>query len=285
MVAGSKLSTVALWALVAIYAAARVLQAVPDKVPIVLIVGLHVLPPLLFAMLHGALRYRLRGILVFAALSLFTGNLTENLGVVTGFPFGHYRFLDAMGPKLFNVPVLLGLAYMGMGYLSWTLGLIILGDDADWRPRGARLVTRPLIASFIMVAWDLSMDPTWSNLVHGWVWTDGGSYYGVPVSNFFGWYVTNYLIFQSFALYLRGRQETARDMPPGYWHMAVMFYGLSAAGNLFVLLPQGVPEITDAAGTHWQAAAIVGASAVISIFVMGAFALLAWVRLTDHASP
>lgn len=43
------------------------------------------------------------------------------------FPFGHYRFTDLMGPKLLDLPILLPLTYVGMGYLSWVLDLIILG--------------------------------------------------------------------------------------------------------------------------------------------------------------
>ena len=31
-----------------------------------------------------------------------------------------------MGPKLFDLPILLALAYVGMGYLSWILALVIL---------------------------------------------------------------------------------------------------------------------------------------------------------------
>jgi len=38
-----------------------------------------------------------------------------------------------------------------------------------------------------MTAWDLSMDPVWAEIYHAWVWRDGEAYYGVPISNFFGW--------------------------------------------------------------------------------------------------
>ena len=174
------------------------------------IVAFHVLPPLAFTFLHGSQRYRLYGIFVFTALCFVIGNLAENLSVLTGFPFGRYHFTEVMGPKLFHVPVLLGLAYVGMGYLSWTLGLIVAGERGN-RLQGSRIVTLPLAAAFLMVAWDLSMDPIWSNFVHGWIWHEGGAYYGVPVSNFLGWYLTVYLIYQSFALYLlRSSNERSR---------------------------------------------------------------------------
>jgi uncharacterized membrane protein len=72
------------------YAAARALQPFAGTIPMLVIVVLHVLPPALFALLHGAIRYRLRGILVFMAICLVVGNLLENLSILTGFPFGHY---------------------------------------------------------------------------------------------------------------------------------------------------------------------------------------------------
>ena len=145
-----------LWFLILIYAAARVAQAFPERFPMLAIVVFHVLPPLAFTFLHGSQRYRLYGIFVFTALCFVIGNLAENLSVLTGFPFGRYHFTEVMGPKLFRVPVLLGLAYVGMGYLSWTLGLIVAGQRGN-RLQGSRIVTLPLAAAFLMVAWDLSM--------------------------------------------------------------------------------------------------------------------------------
>jgi hypothetical protein len=61
-------TNLALWALIALYAAARVLQVFPDNVPMLAVIALHVFPPAVFAMIHGAILYRSRGILTFAAL-------------------------------------------------------------------------------------------------------------------------------------------------------------------------------------------------------------------------
>lgn len=265
--------------LVVLYAAARVAQAFPNKVPMAALAAAHVLLPLLFALIHGAQVYRISGIAIFAALCLAVGNLLENLSILTGFPFGHYHFTDAMGPKLFYVPWLLGLAYVGVGYLSWTLARLILGDVQE-PLAGSSVVTRPLVAAFLMVAWDLSTDPIWSNLAHGWVWHDGGPYFGVPLSSFVGWYLTVYLIYQLFALYLLGR-PASRELPAGFWQLAVLMYGICAIGNLFVISPPGLTVITDAAGVQWRVKDILEVCKLVSIFVMGAFALIAWVRIMD----
>jgi putative membrane protein len=275
-----------LWSLIALYAAARFLPLVADKVPVSAIAALHIVPPLLFAFLHGAALLDRRTILTFFLLFLVVGNVIENLGVMTGFPFGHYYFTDCLGPKLLHVPILLGLAYLGMGYISWTLALVIIANrNAQNSLTGFRVVALPLVASFPMVAWDFSMDPVWSTIQRCWIWHHGGAYFGVPVSNFLGWYLTVYLFYQLFALYLRRRSIPLNAPPSTYWHLAVLFYALCAAGNLLLLLgtpPGGRAVVSDPAGATWRVRDILGASALVSIFTMGAFAVLAWVRLAEQ---
>lgn len=68
--------------------------------------------------------------------------------------------------------------------------------------RGKQIFIVPLVAAFIMVMWDLSVDPISSTLQGLWVWTYPGAYFGVPIINFFGWFLLVYLFFQIFALYL-----------------------------------------------------------------------------------
>jgi putative membrane protein len=262
----------------AIYASSRFLQVIPSGIPMLATVVLHVVPPALFALIHGAMFYRARGILVFVGICLVVGNIFENFGVRTGFPFGHYFFTDVMGPKILIVPILLGLAYVGMAYLSWTLAKLILKETE--RPLfGSRAVTLPLVASAILVSWDLSMDSVWSTIVRAWIWRHGGIYFGVPLTNFLGWFVTGYVLYQLFALYLRKRPAVENPLPAGYWNMAVIFYGLSAAGNLLLLIPQTGPSVvSDPSGAQWKVSSITAASALATIFTMGIFALLAWIR-------
>jgi putative membrane protein len=262
--------------LLTLYLVARILQLFAGKVPSLLIVILTVIPPALFAVIHGARIYRLRGILVFATLCLGVGTLFESVSLRTGFPFGHYWFTNLMGPKVFNLPILLALAYVGMGYLSWTLGLMILeGQNESLSGRNVFLL--PLVASFVMTAWDLSMDPVWADIDHAWVWRDGGSYYGVPVSNFVGWILTTYVFYQLFALYVRNRASI--PSPAGHWRLAILFYAASAAGNLLVVAPASLGAVfVDAAGNHWMIASILHASRLVSIFLMMPLSLIAWVK-------
>src|SRR5580693_2481881 len=271
-----------LWTLLVLYAFARVLQVFPSQVPLAAVVTLHVLPPIVFALIHGAMFYRTRGILIFFAICLVVGNIFENAGVRTGFPFGSYYFTDLMGPKLFAVPIQLGLAYLGMAYLSWTLARLILGGMRS-PLEGSRVVTLPLVAAFIMVAWDFSQDPVWSTILHLWIWQQGGAYFGVPVSNFLGWYLTVYVFYQLFALYLRGRSVNSSAFNSSYWNVAVLFYAVSAVGNILLALPLAGPSVvSDPTGALWRVSDITGTCALVSIFTMGVFAVMAWVRLSEQ---
>jgi len=275
-----------LWSLIAAYVGVDVLFLLaglyPGLVPVVVSVALHIFPPLAFALIHGARVYGWGGALTFAGLSVAVGNAFENLSIRTGFPFGHYIFTERMGPRILQVPVLLGLAYVGMGYLSWTVASEVLGGHGNTRA-GWRKATLPLLASVVMTAWDVAMDPIWSTIGHLWIWQQGGDYFGVPVSNFLGWLLTNYMIYQLFAVAIRRRHGTnggPQDVPQSYRRVALIFYAVTAAGNLLLRIPTPRhPVVSDLAGSAWPVRDITAACAVVSVVLMGGFTLFAWMQL------
>jgi putative membrane protein len=280
----SRSFSMTLWAIVALYAALILLSPL-GVIPGSLSAPLNVALPMAFALLHGSKQYRLRDMLVFSAICLVVSNAFEDLSILTGFPFGHYHYSAAFQPKLFLVPLLIGVAYLGMGYLSWTLARLILDGK---RPRGNRVVAVPLIASFIMVSWDLTLDPVASTLGRSWMWQDGGSYFGVPISNFLGWYLTVYVFFQLFALYLgrslaRPARNAARARQSLWWPAWVMI-AATALRPVWTLLfrAPGPPTVIDPAGVTWNVASIYGTCALAAIFVMGAFLSLGLIRLTER---
>ena len=261
-----------------VYAGARVLQVFPTRVPTLSIVLLHVAPPVVFATIHGRRVLGVRGILVFMGLCLGVGSFFESLSLRTGFPFGDYYFTGVMGPKVLQLPVLLALAYVGVGYVAWVVASAIVGaGEESWR----RVVVLPFIAAVTMSAWDLAMDPVWANIDRAWVWERGGGYFGVPFSNYFGWLLTTWVFYQVFALWVRGREPRAET--PGWNRLAVLMYGVVGVGNLLVAIPGSVPAgypriIADAAGRRWLMADVVGNCVLVSVFLMGPLALIAWAR-------
>jgi putative membrane protein len=273
----------ALWITLALYAAARVSQLYADRLPILLIVYLHVVPPAIFAGVHGSLVLGRRGILTFAALCLGTGTMAEFVGLRTGFPFGRYHFTDVMGPKILDIPILLALAYLGIGYCAWIMAAILL--NAVERPlRGAKILAVPFLASLVMTSWDLAMDPDWSILDKAWIWHEGGAYFGVPVSNFFGWFGTNCLYYLAFGLVARARGWAVSNRSPSLLYMAPLLYGVCALGNLLIpVLPMAPPVVTDATGRPWSTVDIMENCVVVSLFVMTTFAATALIRVRKSA--
>src|SRR5262249_19046491 len=51
------------------------------------------------ATLHGLRRYSVKQFLIFFVIAFIVSNFYENLSILTGFPFGHYHYTDALGPK------------------------------------------------------------------------------------------------------------------------------------------------------------------------------------------
>jgi putative membrane protein len=116
---------------------------------------------------------------------------------------------------------------------------------------------------------------------------DGGSYFGVPISNFMGWLLTTYIFFQLFALYLKGRRRRPQTDQAASWTsglQAVLFYGLIAAGYVQnMLLPNSGATVTDLAGVVWRLHDIYAATGLVALFTMGTFTMLGLVKLTQTA--
>ena len=77
-----------------------------------------------------------------------------------------------------------------------------------------------------MTAWDVIMDPI---MVAGgnWVWDVKGAYFGIPLQNYWGWWLT---IFTTFALYLWLFGKGAKPSQAGFDRLALGSYLVTALG-------------------------------------------------------
>jgi putative membrane protein len=277
----STVTTTILWVLAVAYAAALIANiSFGLSIPIALVLLLSVA----FALVHGAVRYGWPGIVAFIVISLVVSNILENTSILTGFPFGHYHYTDALGPKLFLVPLLIGPAYFANGYLAWQLGNALVGDLRRSASAFATFAV-PFIASFLMVMWDLTFDPRASTIQHMWIWEQGGGYFGVPLTNYLGWFFTVYVFLQLFALFVRfrpGRDDAAQTLPKSFYAQAVVMYAVVGLTPVLTYLVGATNSpVTDAAGVVWQTRSIAESAATVSIFTMIFGVALAVVKLVQ----
>ncbi|MEO8575950.1 MAG: carotenoid biosynthesis protein [Gemmatimonadales bacterium] len=120
-----------------------------------------------------------------AFVLLYSISLASELsGTITGMPFGEYRYSEVLTPMwLGHVPIVIPLSWFFMSVTCYAIARFLLPDTR------ARIL-RVLIASALLVSWDLSLDPAMSFATHYWMWGSTGAYYGMPWLNLFGWYVT-----------------------------------------------------------------------------------------------
>jgi|GEM_PF-1497531 len=141
----------------------------------------------------------------------------EYLGSAYGFVFGRYSYTNRLGPLAFGqVPVLIPVAWFMMLYPAWAVGGLF-ASALQLREKSGQWVRRPVgdtatgardyhaatvlaglarvcVAALAMTAWDLSLDPRMT-ADGAWVWHTAGPYFGIPLTNFVGWFVTSALIY------------------------------------------------------------------------------------------
>ena len=179
---------------------------------------------LIFVWLHGLYHYGWNNMLIFFSITLAITWTFEALSVETGFPFGDFYYTDLLGDKIGAVPILIIPAYFLAGYLAWTLGNLFFGNMTAGIDR-QNLIRVPLLSALIMVMWNLSFDPIMSTIEGNWIWKNGGIYFGVPLSNFLGWFITVFLVFQlfSFSLYQSG-DLIEPSFKPSHWYLFPAMY-------------------------------------------------------------
>lgn len=218
----------------------------------------------------------------FAAICLVITFAMENLGVLTGFPYGRYVFLVESGlPHIGVIPPIVGALYFAMGYASWVIANLLLnGRMAPLARHG--VVALPILSAFVMTQWDLVMDPAGSTLARAWVWRDGGGYFGVPLSNFLGWFLVTWLYFQGYALfaYRRRTRVPRRSHSQLFWAVPALFYLAAGLCHLPPLLETDAP-LADGGGRLWSASDLRETAAVVMLFTMTPTVVLALLRLTS----
>jgi len=178
-----------------------------------------------------------------AFVALYVLSLASELsGTTVGLPFGPYQYTPALGAKWFgHVPLLIPLSWFFMALPSYAM-------SRRRFPRRDQRLARVLAGSLLLLSWDLSLDPAMSLVTSFWVWGTAGPYYGMPLLNLAGWYLTGVVLMLALT-WLRTDEWVARL--PLTWQVG--FYGAN------LLLPLGMSMVAGLWGAVLASAAALGA--------------------------
>lgn len=215
-----------------------------------------------------------RGFAVFAVIGYVVVLLLEACSVASGFPFGYFRHhMD--GPRLFDVPLFVPVAYIVFGWPAWLLARLVTGALTGPLTRLQR-VTVPLVATFVLAGWDLHYDAISSTLDGRSSYGSPSGFMGVPLTNFFGWLVTGWVVFQLWALLERRWTRPVHDQRSlGLW--VSVAWGALPLETLAGFLVAG-DEVVAVGGRQFLASDIWEASFIAGLLTMTLVGLVGAVR-------
>jgi putative membrane protein len=165
---------------------------------------------LLVYLVGCTLQFGLKRALLFCISGYFIAWLSELSSIHNSFPYGIYYYLEqTRGQEIWvlGVPLMDSISYVFLAYASYSLSVLIVSPVC--RSDGLLYVletikTRSswyttLLATLLFVYLDIIIDPV---ALQGSRWFLGqiygyqepGLYFGVPISNFFGWFVVGCLM-------------------------------------------------------------------------------------------
>lgn len=109
-----------------------------------------------------------------AFLIFFIGMISEILGVKYGLIFGDYVYLDNLGVKILGVPVLIGVNWIILTFITGSLSSFIFKNK----------YVSILMGAILMIGLDLLIEPV-APLLGFWIF----DLQKVPLQNYLGWFV------------------------------------------------------------------------------------------------
>ena len=209
--------------------------------------------------------FGLRTTLLFAVFTYLAALGCEWSSIHNGFPFGLYHYVEATRGReiwVFGVPFMDSLSFTFLGFASYTVALLLTSPlyrrGWDLRVLDTRTLRRSprvwLMAALFMVMVDMVVDPL-SVLGDRWFlgrifWYDPpGPHFGVPISNYLGWYLIAAIgvaIFQRLDAWLnRGSGKPIGVMPnlPSRALLGPLLYVGIVAFGITMLFVIHAPEI------------------------------------------
>lgn len=131
----------------------------------------------------------------FFTIAFFTGLVVEIIGVNTGLLFGNYQYGIVLGPKIFEVPFIIGMNWFMVMYCVGNCTSQIynkINTHIDGKKKSWKIWATIIDGAIIAVFFDWLMEPAAIKLGF-WKWGDLGN---IPLFNYLSWFaVSAFLLF------------------------------------------------------------------------------------------
>lgn len=115
----------------------------------------------------------------FCLMVMVVGFLVEVVGIRTGLLFGQYEYGKALGIKLLEVPLMIGVNWLMLTYCTGILARHLPIPD----------ILRAVVAALLMVGLDICIEPV-AVRYDFWRW----QYDVIPLLNFKGWLAVSFIL-------------------------------------------------------------------------------------------
>jgi putative membrane protein len=151
--------------------------------------------------------------ILFAILGYALAWLSEYSSIHTGIPYGLYNYIETTrGRELWvmGVPFMDSMSFVFLAYAAYSMALVVVAPIVSSRRMIYLLETKKARASWaatilgalFFVYLDIIIDPV---ALQGSRWflgqiyhyPHGGAYFGVPLSNFVGWFIVGFLLIRT----------------------------------------------------------------------------------------
>jgi len=212
-----------------------------------------------FAIQHGSQNLGWKHTLLLLGLTFAISLLFECVGVATGKVYGPYYYTDKLGYKFLGlVPLLIPVAWFMMTYPSYVIASRLVPSFKSTQTWKLAVAS---VGAVVMTAWDLVMDPMMVAGGH-WVWEEPGAYFGIPLQNYLGWFLTTFVTFWLFLSLARihPRQDSSND---SFNQLPILSYAILGISTILTDFLFGL-----------------GGPALVGIFAMLPWVLLGWWKKT-----
>jgi putative membrane protein len=165
---------------------------------------------LILYVIGSSVHLGLKRTLLFGVAGYAVAWLSEFSSIHTGFPYGSYYYIEETRGReiwVLGVPLMDSLSYVFLVYASYSLSLMITAPVRivkrfvyvlETKAHRSSLFTA-FLGAVLFVYLDIIIDPValkgdrwFLGLIYGY--PRGGLYFGVPLSNFAGWFLTGFIM-------------------------------------------------------------------------------------------